>query len=76
MTRDAIDSWANRATTRFSGADIRGIAQILIEASTRAELLADNSKDVFEADHRPKPDSLNELRELLDIALTDMHASR
>jgi hypothetical protein len=73
MTRDAIDSWERRATVRFPASDIRGIAQILIEASTHAELLADNSKDVFEIVRRPKPDSLRELHELLDIALAEPH---
>ena len=36
--------------------DADGIARILIEAATRAQLLADNSKDVFELDRsQPKP---------------------
>jgi len=69
MTRDAIESWATRAASKFADPNIRDIAQILIEASARAELLADNSKDVFEIDRTPKPDSLDELRELLATAL-------
>lgn len=69
MTREAIDSWKVRAEGALEGVDVRGICQILIEASTRAELLADNSRDVFEADHRPQPDSLRELQGLLDTAL-------
>ena len=70
MTRDAIRSWQTRAKVACPGADIASIARILLEASTRAELVADNSKDVFEPDHRPQPDSLTELRRLLDLALT------
>ena len=69
MTREAIDSWRMRTEASLSGFDVREIVQILIEASTRAALLADNSKDVFEVDQRPQPDSLKELRGLLDTAL-------
>jgi len=69
MTRDAIDSWRDRAVGRHCNVDVVAIAQILTEASTRAELLADNSKDVFEPDHRPQPDSLDELRRLLEDTL-------
>ncbi len=69
MTREAIESWATRARPSSIGPDVQQIARILIEASTRAELLADNSRDVFEADQRPSPDSLEELRRLLDVAL-------
>jgi hypothetical protein len=70
MTREAIDSWKLRAESRFDKNAVNEIAQILIEASARAELLADNSKDVFEPEHRPQPSSLDELRALLDRSLS------
>lgn len=69
MTTDAIESWRQRAKARWPVADIDRIARLLLEASSRADLLADNSKEVFEPEHRPPPDSLNELRTLLDRAL-------
>jgi hypothetical protein len=75
MTRDAIDSWTARAEAKVAGDDVREVARILVEASTRADLLADNSKDVFEADHRPRPDSIKELRDLLDKALAGIAIS-
>lgn len=69
MTRAAIESWATRANGSISDAKIESIKRILIEASTRAELLADNSRDVFEPMRRPKPGSLDQLHILLDEAL-------
>jgi hypothetical protein len=69
MTRDAIESWRQRAALVEPKHKVTAVAQLLLEASARAELLADNSKDVFEPDHRPAPDSLGELRALLDGVL-------
>jgi hypothetical protein len=69
MTRDAIESWRRRADGVQPQATVNEVAQVLLEASARAELLADNSKDVFEPDRRPRPDSLVELRTLLDEIL-------
>lgn len=69
MTAAAIESWRKRATVELSTVDIDQIANLLLEASRRAELLADNSKEVFEPVHRAAPDSLDELRILLDRAL-------
>ena len=70
MTRDAVDSWASRAGAKTSIAEVRKIADLLIEVSTRADLLADNSKDVFDPQWRPRPDSLTELREILQLTLS------
>ena len=69
MTRDAIKSWHQRVEAVETKTKVAAVAQLLLEASARAELLADNSKDVFEPAHRPPPDSLSELRALLDQAL-------
>ena len=66
---DALGSWRKRATVELSTVDNDQIANLLLEASRRAELLADNSKEVFEPVHRAAPDSLDELRILLDRAL-------
>jgi hypothetical protein len=71
MTKDAIESWCQRAKAGSPAADVDRIARLLLEASSRADLLADNSKEVFEPEHRPPPDSLNELYILLDRALTE-----
>jgi hypothetical protein len=75
MTAGAIESWRRRAKAKFPAEDVDQIARLLSEASARAELLADNSRDVFEPEHRLPPDSLNELRVMLDCALSQ-HAAR
>jgi len=69
MTRDAIESWTARAEAKTERALIVEVARLLIEMSTRADLMADNSKDVFKREQRPQPDSLQELRDLLDKIL-------
>lgn len=71
MTLDAIESWRQRAKAASPSVDIDRISRLLLAASSRAELLADNSKEVFEPDHRPPPDSLNELRIALDLAIVE-----
>jgi hypothetical protein len=70
MTESAIQSWAIRASSSLPNADIERIKMLLIEASTRAELLADNSRDVFEPERRPRPESLTRLQVLLEEALS------
>ena len=75
MTAAAIETWRERAKAKFPAEDIDQIARLLSEASARAELLADNSRDVFEPEHRLTPDSLNEIRVMLDGALSQ-HATR
>lgn len=69
MTIDAIESWKVRAGTKAECVVVAQIARLLSEASARAELMADNSKEVFEPDQRPQADSLRELRDLLDAKL-------
>jgi hypothetical protein len=69
MTESAIQSWARRASVNLPLADIERIKKILIEASTRAELLADNSRDVFEPERRPRLESLKHLEGVLEEAL-------
>jgi hypothetical protein len=71
MTRAAIESWAARAKPFSSDRRIKRIAKILLEASVRAELVADNSRDVFEPERRPNPDSLSQLRTLLGEAMIE-----
>jgi hypothetical protein len=70
MTRDAIESWAARAGAITEPSLVSDVARLLIEVSARADLMADNSKDVFEPDQRRQPDSLCEIRDLLDKTLT------
>ncbi|MDB5694197.1 MAG: hypothetical protein JWO81_3260 [Alphaproteobacteria bacterium] len=65
MTADAIESWRRRAATAGIGVDVERAAALLREASARAELLADNSRDVFEADRCTGPDGMAELRRML-----------
>lgn len=69
MTEAAIQSWAIRVSAHAPKARIDRIKKLLLEASTRAELLADNSRDVFEPDRRPKLESLEQIHILLDQAL-------
>jgi hypothetical protein len=69
MTQDAILSWQSRAKEFCAAVQVERVARILLEASSRAHLLADNSKDVFEPDVRPKASSVLELRKLLEAEL-------
>jgi hypothetical protein len=76
MTLDAIESWRKRAKTVWPAVDMDRLARLLLAASSRAELLADNSKEVFESEHRPPPNSLNEIRMLLEQALAEETPAR
>ena len=69
MTAGAIESWRRRASNLDLGVDVERVAALLLEAAARAELLADNSRDVFEAARHVVPDGLAALRDLLDDAL-------
>lgn len=69
MTAGAIDSWERRAAELGSGIDVERVAALLREAATRAELLADNSRDVFELDRRTGPDGLLAIRDMLEAVL-------
>lgn len=70
MTIDAINSWASRASQQWGEVtEIANIARILLEASERSSLLADNSRDVFEEDRRPSDESMAELQLLLEHEL-------
>jgi hypothetical protein len=69
ITRAAIESWCSRAQAARPQAGIMEVARILLEASARAELLADSSKEVFEPRRRPRLGSLAGLRRLLEASL-------
>jgi hypothetical protein len=69
MTGDAIASWERRAGSLGSSVDVVLAAALLREAAKRAEILADNSRDVFEAGRKTGPDGLTAIRRLLEDAL-------
>lgn len=69
MTGDAIESWENRALATGTERNVQQISKLLREASRRAELLADNSRDVFERDQNVGPDGLNEICLMLESEL-------
>lgn len=69
MTAGAIDSWERRAEVLSSGVDVARAASVLREAASRAELLADRSRDVFDSDRHIGPDGLETLRRMLDDIL-------
>lgn len=69
MTADAIASWEKRAGSLSSDVDVAHIAALLREAAMRAEILADNSRDVFEAGRRTGPDGLAAIHRLLENTL-------
>lgn len=69
MTAVAIDSWQRRASEVGGNIDIHRAADLLREAAARAELLADNSRDVFEADCREGPDGLAVIQLMLEKVL-------
>lgn len=65
MTRDTIEAWRKKASRSYAAPEISALSDLLLEASARANLLADNSKDVFEPEERPNPDSIALLADLL-----------
>ena len=69
MTADAIASWEKRAGLLSLSIDVALAATLLREAAKRAEILADNSRDVFESDRRTGPDGLAAIRRMLENAL-------
>lgn len=65
MTEMAISNWLGRASGVSRHLNCHSIASILLEASRRAELLADNSREVFSKSERSQPDGLAQLHQLL-----------
>ena len=51
MTSKAISAWSTANVTLIEAEDRQFAVAVLEEASRRAELLADNSKQTFEPDH-------------------------
>lgn len=68
MTAKAITDWVARARVAFPGTDVVGIADLLTAASSRAEILADDSRDTFRPE-LARPTGLDELARLLDEKL-------
>lgn len=75
MTAAAIDSWDSRAKLVWGIEFVDSIATILREASARAELLADNSRDVFEKESRGSKDGLEGLADLLHMKLSSFDSN-
>jgi hypothetical protein len=69
MTALAIDTWQSLASKLGSAVDVERAAALLREAAVRAELLADNSRDVFEMNRRTGPDGLMAIRQMLEDVL-------
>ena len=69
MTASAIESWRGRASNLNLDVDVNHVAALLLEAAARAELLADNSRDVFEGGRNIAPDGMDALKELIAKAL-------
>jgi hypothetical protein len=65
MTEAAIASWEMRVSALIGLEATVSLSQVLREASARAELLADNSRDVFLAERRVGSDGLSALKTLL-----------
>ena len=69
MTADAISSWSARARAVAPADLVEKVVSILMEASERAELLADDSKDVFVLDRLERHESLEPLYRRLQLML-------
>jgi len=70
MTVDAIDAWQVRAREAGGSGAVDAIHDLLIEISIRAELIADHSRDVFERSGYAAAGSLDDLRVLLQEAVS------
>lgn len=68
MTVDAIRRWGTELRRVAPSPIILDLEKLLLEASARADLMADDSKEVFEPARR-ELDSLVEVRVLLDQKL-------
>jgi len=69
MTLQAIEAWRREAESKLHCPRIPSIASILLEASSRANLLADDSRDAFEGAELASLGSLEQLRAMLLAAL-------
>lgn len=65
MTEAAISSWEERCSHSVPELDATRVSRVLREASRRAELLADRSRDVFVGEKARRPDGLEILHDQL-----------
>ena len=75
MTSAAIESWRRRASNSSFGVDVERVTALLLEAAARAELLADNSRDVFEAGRNVAPDGMTILKNVLIEVLSSKNVA-
>jgi len=68
MTGKAIADWVSRAVRVFPNFDVEEISKVLLAASARAEVLADDSRDTFEPESA-RPSGLEDLGRMLDEKL-------
>jgi hypothetical protein len=64
MTLQAIESWEARAGRHFDPDVVASVVEILVEASRRAKLLVDDSREVFDPALR-EPSGMDDLVGLL-----------
>ena len=69
MTHAAIDAWCERASAAYPDRRVVAVAGVLREVATRAELLADDSRDVFDGMELTPPGTVEELRAMLVNAI-------
>ncbi|MFM9859679.1 hypothetical protein RUR49_14480 [Pseudoxanthobacter sp. M-2] len=69
MTLPALLSWKGRISQKCDAEFVNDIYKILTECSIRAELLADNSKDVFEKSLVRKSSQFEVILEMLNERL-------
>ncbi len=65
MTTGAIENWEARAARFRPAGAVKAVAELLHEASRRADLLADHSRDVFDGKTRPDSSSLQDMLRML-----------
>ena len=76
MTSTALTSWEERALQHYEAPVIKRLANILREAAKRAEILADNSREVFAPSKNVSPDGLASLSSMLQNELESLASER
>lgn len=72
MTRQAIVSWHKTVNIVVPCSQVNSIVSLLLEAGKRADILADDSREVFEPDGTEKIGSLGDLHLMISALIEEL----